>query len=464
MKRALLLSTFILPAAMAAMTAPAQAACNVNSTPITCSGVSTGFTRNSDYNNLDIQVQTGAVVTRGSTDTIRIRGNGNTVTNNGTIIGDGANNEDDRTDAIDGGNDLTVYNYGSIDASNMGVDGRENLTVYNYGSINALNKGIDAELETGLEVYNYGSITAVSKGIRNQDGTNARLENYGLIESETHEGFESGDNAYVYNAEGASIIGSDDAIQVGENAEIHNHGLIHSVARGGDEENPQDGIDIDSGYIHNYATGVILSDDDAAIDYDGSDITSYIDNYGTISGTTGVLVEKGETGEEPNVAGQIIRNWGLIEGRDGLALDLGAGDDSLTLYAGSRLIGGADFGADNDSLILDGIFGEDIAGGALLDGGTGLNDVTFLNYGIGDIVASLFDDELAVVLSFASDESTFSINLANWTSFTFADGATYSYAALQDALDVPAAVPVPAAGLLMLGGLAGLAALRRRRA
>lgn len=449
MKRALLLSTILLPAALAAMTAPAQAACVKSGSSVSCSGTTLGYEASKSTNGLTITVDSFAIVANEGGDAIRARGSDNTVINNGTIAGAEA---------------LTFDETGERLTGSDGIDGGTNLTVINNGTITATNKGIDAEEKDGLTVINTGTISAYDKAIRNQNGDAARLENYGTIDSQTDEGFESGAHAFVYNGMGASIIASDDAIQVGENAEIHNYGLIHSVLRGGDEADPQDGIDIDSGTIYNYATGVILSDDDAAIDYDASDITSYIDNYGTISGTTGVLVEKGETGEAPNVAAQIIRNWGVIEGRAGLALDLGAGDDSLTLYSGSSLIGGADFGADNDSLILDGVFSGKIADGALLDGGTGLNSVSFLNYQIGDIVSSLFDDEMTVLLSFALDDSSFSLTLANWTSFTFADGASYSHATLQDALSAPAAVPVPAAGLLMLGGLAGLGILRRRRA
>lgn len=429
MKRALL-ATVVLPVTFAAM--PAAAACVSILPTISCTGTSTGFT--DATSGLSVTVAAGATVTRTNSDAIRVRGTGNTVVNVGTIIG--ANG----TDGVDGGADLTVINVGTISAEN---------------------KAIDAEEKDGLTVVNTGTITATDKAIRNADGNNASLTNAGLIESQTDEGFESGNNTYILNTATGRIIASDDAVQIGENALIENHGLIESVARGGDETDPQDGIDIDSGTINNYAGAVIRSQDDAAIDYDGSDITSYITNFGTISGTTGVLVEKGLTGDPANTAAQIITNSGLIEGRSGLALDLGAGNDALTLLTGGTLIGGADFGADDDALVVNGSFTTDIAGGSWLDGGTGFDTATFSLFSLSDIVSSLFGPDMSVSLSFLTDTSDFTINLVNWEEFAFKDGTTYSYAQLQGEL---AAVPVPAAGLMLIGGLAGMFALRRRRA
>lgn len=432
----------LVPFGLVGLALPAAAAC-VNALPsVTCSGPSSGFTLNSDYNGLAIVVNEGAEVTRSSNDSIRVRGTGNSVVNHGTIRGTGIVDADG-----EGGTD--------------GIDGGRNLTVTNHGTITGTNKGVDAEDRDGLTVYNHGTISAYDKGIRSKSGANTRVENHGLIESETHEGIEAGNNAYILNGVGASIIASDDAINVAENATIVNYGLIHSVRRNnGDETDPQDAIDLDSGSITNHATGVILSDDDAAIDYDASDITSHVVNYGLISGTTGILVEKGSATEAPNLAAQIVTNHGVIEGRNGLALDLGAGDDVLNLMTGGSLIGGADFGTGNDRLFLNGDFFGSIAGGAWLDGGEGDDLVTFESLLLADLTRAIFgSDDQSVSLSFLTAASDFTINLVNWNSFTFADGATYSYGELQ----AVAPVPLPATALLLVGGLAGLATLRRRR-
>lgn len=408
----------------AALSAPASAAtCTTVGLAVTCSGTVTGGFTNATPG-IAVEVTSGATVSRANGDAIRVRGAEARVTNHGTIAG--------------------------LDpAGSDGVDGGDSLTVTNHGTITATNKGIDADDKAALTVTNTGTIRATDKAIRNGNGVGATLTNAAeaLIESVSDEGFESGDDAVVTNH--GTIRASDDAVQVGENAWIENTGLIESVTRGGDEADPQDGIDIDSGTIIN--SGTIRSDDDAAIDYDGSTTTSFIANEGTISGTTGVLVEKGETGEVANVATQWIFNSGTIEGRNGLALDVGAGDDVL-INTGT-LIGGADFGTGDDTAAFGAMAG--VIGGldSLFDGGAGTDELIF--------DASLADLSLAWVepgvLEFAFGE-TARLWVTNWEWVTFDEG-TY---ALADLL-APAPVPVPAAGLLALGGIGALAALRRRR-
>lgn len=417
MKIALFLAGTALP--LLAALPGAAATCAINGLAVTCDGAVTGGFTNAAAG-LQVTVTAGATVSRANGDAIRVRGNGVTVANDGTISG--------------------------LDpAGSDGVDGGQALTVINTGTITATNKGVDAEEKDGLTIRNSGTIRAQDKAIRNADGKSALLENTGLIESQADEGFESGDDAVVRNS--GTIRASDDGVQVGENAWIENGGLIESVTRGGDEADPQDGIDIDSGTIVN--TGTIRSDDDAAIDYDASSTTSYIINSGTISGTTGVLVEKGLTGEAPNIAAQIVTNGGTIEGRAGLALDLGAGDDMLINTAAGILIGGADFGAGDDTADL----AHAARGFGLFDGGAGDDELIF-RVAFADLsVLSLKGGILSLALS-----GDMVLTATNWETFTFGDGS-YSY----DQIAALAPVPVPAAGLMTLGGMGALAFLRRRR-
>lgn len=424
MKTALLIAGALAPLALAA---PAlSATCTTSGVNVNCTGsVTGGFS--SSAPDLAVRVTPGASVTNDAGDAIRVRGNNVTVTNSGTISG------------------LRPVDQGGSD----GVDGGNGLAVLNFGTITATNKAVDAEEKDGIYVQNHGTITAQDKAIRNADGNGSTLLNVGLIESVTDEGFESGNDALVINS--GTIRASDDGVQVGENATIQNYGLIESVLRGGDEADPQDGIDIDSGTIYNNATGTIRSDDDAAIDYDGSIITSEIHNYGTISGTIGVLTDPA------NLARQLIVNHGLLEGREGTSLDLGAADDEVQLMAGSRLLGDAIFGMGDDSLLLGAAIYDDVTDG-VMDGGTGEDTVRFTGLAFADIFSVALDNRV-MTLSFDGQEGRYSLLLTAWERFTFSD-ATYDWADVA-ALS-PSPVPLPAAGLLALGGIGALAGLRGR--
>ncbi|MFT3688389.1 VPLPA-CTERM sorting domain-containing protein [Paenirhodobacter sp.] len=400
------------------------ATCTVSGAQVSCNGpVTGGFEAKKSVNGLNVTVN--GEVSNAAGDAIRLRGEGNRVTNHGTIAG---------TDP----------------AGSDGIDGGHGLTVINTGTITATNKAIDAEEKNDLSVSNTGVIRAQDKAIRNAGGRNAALSNEGLIVSETDEGFESGDNAWILNS--GTIRASDDALQVGENASIFNYGVIESVRRGGDEADPQDGIDIDSGIIRNYHGAVIRSDDDAAIDYDESTTASEIMNAGLISGTIGVLTDPA------NAAAQIIDNYGTIEGREGIAVDLGRGDDALRLYNGSRLLGDAVMGAGDDLLYLGSAITTGIAGG-ILDGGAGFDTVQFFQLTFADIFrVSLFGDVMSV--SFRNTDNDFSLTLSNWDSFVFTD-AVYGWGDVAALADV-APVPVPASGLLLAAAFGGLGLIRRR--
>jgi hypothetical protein len=454
MTRAFYLSALVL---LPFSAAPAFAACVESPTNnYVCDGTSAGFTDGSD--GVTATVNVGATVTRSSSDGIRVRGIGSSVTNNGTIRGTGPL-PDDATDGIDGGEQLTVTNSatGTITGTNRGIDadGKNDLTVSNRGTISAVGKAIRNSF---VEANDEGDPVLEPDG-RPKGGRHANIINHvgGLIESETDEGIESGDFARIENA--GTIIAQDDAIQVDEDAEIINSGTIRSrvnVAIGAEQ---QDAIDIDSGTITNTATGLIISEANAAIDFDGSDTTSTITNRGRIAGTTGILVDKGIPDPlNENTAAQIMLNYGIIEGYDGLAVDVGAGDDELSLFGGSTLIGGIDMGTGDDTLNLFEDLAGSIAGGAVLDGGADIDLVDFRSLTIADVARAVFDGTV-FRMKLNSVSTTYSVALSNWEGYKF-DGVTYD----RDQILAVAPVPLPAAGLMMLAGLGGLSLLRRRHA
>jgi hypothetical protein len=426
MKRTLILSAALfLP--LTAVPALAQCVQDPTNTYV-CSGTAPGFTDND--NGVSVTVTSGGTVSRSNGDGLRLRGTGSTVLNDGTIEGIG---------------------------NNDGIDGGPGLTVTNNGTIKGGARGIDADQLNDVSVTNTGTITADNKAIRNQNGSNGFLQNSGTIRSATNEGYESGDLATVINS--GLIEAQDDAVQVGQNASITNSGTIRSFRNLTPGAEQQDAIDLDSGEVINEATGVIEAEANAGIDFDGSTITSTIINRGRISGTTGILVDKGEANPaDANTAAQIMLNHGIIEGYDGLAVDVGAGDDVLSLFGGSRLIGGIDMGDDDDTLnLFDDLSGR-IAGGKVLDGGAGIDRVDFRNLTLANVLRAWGSGKVFNMV-LRTPTSAYSVALANWEGYRF---GTTTYDRSQ--ISAVAPVPLPAAGLMLLAGLGGLAALRRRRA
>ncbi len=391
---------------------------------VRCSGsTEAGYRDRNDQ--LFVTVRRGASV-KAEGAALRIRGTGNYLRNEGAIAGRGAAGD--------------------------GVQGGAFITVENRGRITAARRGIDAGDEPGVVVRNAGRIDAAGTAIRNGRGRFGLLVNRGTITSATGTGFETGDGADVINR--GAIAGAEDGIHVGERAFVHNFGTIRSTRRNAD---PQDGIDLGSGEIVNMARGRILSDGSAGIDFDASETASVVSNAGLIAGRTGVRAgADGSAGA--NMAAQTVVNRGRIEGRGGLALDLGAGDDALLAFAGSSLLGGADFGAGDDRFDVLGRFSGAFAGGAILDGGAGGDRVSFGRYGLDDISGLSFAGDV-LHLAFGSGTDLFALNLRGWERFSFAGAET----TVADLLDGPAAVPLPAGALLLVPALGGLALVRRRR-
>lgn len=262
------------------------------------------------------------------------------------------------------------------DASD-GMKTGANATITNYGEIstgdshNADEKfdGIDIDSAGGVSVTNYGVISGGRHGITTDLG--ATLVNYGEITGRNGSGFGSDGDGTVINHgtitgaySGLQANGDGDGVDIDNIAHIENYGTIQGVGAGGVDKggfaNGSEGIALGGGYILNGKDALISGADSAILVDDGSGnsglAATTLENFGTIQGLNGFGVKF--VGEfDDNVV-----NGGTISGSNGLALDLGGGNDSLTLRNGSRFGGVVDGGSGDDQVVMD-----DAAGGSFGD-------------------------------------------------------------------------------------------------
>jgi len=259
------------------------------------------------------------------------------------------------------------------DASD-GMKTGANATITNYGEIstgdshNADEKfdGIDIDSASGVSVTNYGVISGGRHGITTDLG--ATLVNYGQITGRNGSGFGSDGNGTVINHgtitgaySGLQANGDGDGVDIDKIAHIENYGTIQGVGAGGVDKggfaNGSEGIALGGGYILNASNALISGANSAILVDDGSGgsglAANTLENYGTIQGLDGFGVKfVGEFADN-------VINGGTITGSNGLALDLGGGNDSLTLRNGSRFVGVVDGGSGYDRVLMD-----DAAGGS----------------------------------------------------------------------------------------------------
>lgn len=259
------------------------------------------------------------------------------------------------------------------DASD-GMKTGANATITNYGEIstgdshNADEKfdGIDIDSASGVSVTNYGVISGGRHGITTDLG--ATLINYGQITGRNGSGFGSDGDGTVINHgtitgaySGLQANGDGDGVDIDKIAHIENYGTIQGVGAGGVDKggfaNGSEGIALGGGYILNASNALISGADSAILVDDGSGgsglAATTLENFGTIQGLNGFGVKF-----VGDFADNVI-NGGTISGSNGLALDLGSGNDSLTLRNGSRFVGVVDGGSGYDRVVM-----EDAAGGS----------------------------------------------------------------------------------------------------
>ncbi|KAF1053312.1 MAG: Extracellular serine protease [Stenotrophomonas maltophilia] len=281
-------------------------------------------------------------------------------------------------DAMQGNVPITIINRETGVIHSDGNDGLRpgsNATITNYGEISsadmsdedAKNDGIDFQKSIGGTVYNSGLISGGRHGITTDEG--ATLINYasGVIVGRNGSGFGSDGDGTVINYgritgeyNGLVENGDGDGVDIDYTADIQNYGIIEGTGAAGEKDNSpnaSEGIAMGGGRVVNYSGALISGASRGILVDDGNEGSgyseTYLENHGTIEGLDGPGVTfRGDKNDT-------VINDGLISGANGVALEMGDGDDSLILLSGSRFEGLVDGGDGRDTVTFD-----DAAGGS----------------------------------------------------------------------------------------------------
>ena len=210
----------------------------------------------------------------------------------------------------------TVVNHGNVGGGSNGIKATDDVELLNSGLLRG-HKGAGLKSKGNAQVINYGVITgADTQRPKQNDGDGdgldidklARIRNYGIIEGTGANGVDK--NGAPNTSEGIAMGGG----------EIHNYGVIRGAHHG---------VLVDNGDV-GPAHGKIL-----------------LVNEGTISGHNGYGVKL------IGAFNDSITNNGVISGANGIALDMGGGDDVLTVQNGAQFNGTVDGGSGSNHIILE---------------------------------------------------------------------------------------------------------------
>ncbi|TXH37669.1 MAG: autotransporter outer membrane beta-barrel domain-containing protein [Rhodospirillaceae bacterium] len=258
-------------------------------------------------------------------------------------------------DGIRPGQSTTVTNYGHIVATNSDIDeSSDGIDFQDFGG-KVINKsgGVIEGLHAGVTGSDFvdtlnekgGTIIGHNGSGVNLDG-NGKVVNYGTISGNFIPGAEDGDG------DGVDIDGKPGANDV----TVENYGLIEAngatgVHNGPIDFNIADGVAFGGGNLYNASDAVIRSVQRGVFVDDSEGGAAFgatkIENYGTIQAGTDGITLIGSLDDT-------IINGGLISAGSGMAIDMGGGNDTLDIIAGSRIIGTVDGGDDTDTVILEG--------------------------------------------------------------------------------------------------------------
>ena len=302
---------------------------------------------------------------------------------------------------IDGGNPVAA----NADSDLVGVD---RLTVVTTGPNGVtFDKVVGGVTTSNVKIDNPVVINYAGGNITGNNGSGVGFDGHGVV---INYGTISGNYAgagKVYDHKGLGLTtsnGDGDGVDIDGVAYVENYGRIQGTGAGGLDSggnpNGADGIAAGGGTIINHAGAVIYGQSKGILIDDGADGTAVasgrgtslangstitIVNEGTITGekkvavglvgnfndtltnaATGVItggVDAMRLGENNStVAGAAVQlgagddtliNYGRIEGKNGLAIDMGTGNDTLRLLGGS-VIGAIDGGTGTNTLETNG--------------------------------------------------------------------------------------------------------------
>ncbi|WP_339774292.1 autotransporter domain-containing protein [uncultured Thalassospira sp.] len=280
----------------------------------------------------------GVISTSGGDDAVKT-GVASRVDNYGTIlsqtIGDGHGidtGKEDNTNSV-----IVNHAGGLISGGKHGVSGGDGKNFTTTQTVTVTN-------EKGATI-----IGRAGSGVGMDD--NGKVINYGTITGAWDGQYMGDPDDKINHPEDYGVDG--DGVDIDQNADIENYGLIEgtgATGKKGNQDNHSEGIAAGGGTIVNHADAIIRGFHSGIQIDDGNDgsaiAATTIDNAGTIEGQNLFAVKLvGDWGDT-------LVNSGVIKAGTGstFAIDMGAGNDSVTINGGT--ISGGDIigGAGTDSI------------------------------------------------------------------------------------------------------------------